>query len=298
MKKILLVCFFFVFCSNAFSQTRFARPGAHWCIRIAYVFETQFHEPIAAVDTFIQGIPCSAIPDIGYLYVQNDTVFRILEDGRVYFLYDYNAQPGDVWHVYTSTSDFNFQLDSSVIVHVTSVDTVNIRGETLRRINTAITDTPFSTYGFLFGPIIESIGNSFHFLPGPWGLVDDGIPFLTCFQDSVIGAIYFDIHNISLLDSCTCHVWLDEKIINEERIFATISPNPASASATISIGENLIGSTLTLTDITGRVLTSTKLETQNSKIETAQFANGIYFVTISNGKQSVTSKLVINSLAY
>ncbi len=73
----------------------------------------------------------------------------------------------------------------------------------------------------------------------------------------------------------------------------SISPNPATTTFTISIDESLLNSTATITDITGRRIMAVDLNTQYSLLTTETFANGIYFVTISNGTQSATKKLVV-----
>ncbi len=73
-----------------------------------------------------------------------------------------------------------------------------------------------------------------------------------------------------------------------------ISPNPATTGFTISIDENLLGSTATITDLTGREIANTKLQTLNTKLETGSLTDGIYFVTISTGTQSATRKLIVS----
>jgi len=72
-----------------------------------------------------------------------------------------------------------------------------------------------------------------------------------------------------------------------------VFPNPASSSITVSVPEALIGSTLTLTDITGREINSVWLSTANHELSTASLANGIYFVTIRNKSTLLSKKLVV-----
>ncbi len=73
-----------------------------------------------------------------------------------------------------------------------------------------------------------------------------------------------------------------------------LTPNPATTGFTISIDESLIGSIATLTDLTGREITNTKLQTLNTKLETGNLTDGIYFVTVSNGSQGTVSKLMVS----
>lgn len=71
----------------------------------------------------------------------------------------------------------------------------------------------------------------------------------------------------------------------------SIFPNPANEYIAISSGENLIGTTAVFTDITGRKVSEIKLEAQTTSLETFNWANGIYFVTIT---RYGTKKIILN----
>ena len=73
----------------------------------------------------------------------------------------------------------------------------------------------------------------------------------------------------------------------------SISPNPGINSITITIDETMLGSTLTIYDITGKKMTTAQLSTVNRQLSTENFASGIYFVTLENEKGRTTKKLVI-----
>ncbi|MES2619496.1 MAG: PKD domain-containing protein [Bacteroidota bacterium] len=74
-----------------------------------------------------------------------------------------------------------------------------------------------------------------------------------------------------------------------------IHPNPASTNVTISIDESMLGSTATVTDVTGRKMAAVQLVTSNLQLATDHFANGVYFVTVSNEEErSFTKKLVVS----
>ncbi len=72
-----------------------------------------------------------------------------------------------------------------------------------------------------------------------------------------------------------------------------MNPNPASSSVNISVNEEMIGSSLTVYDITGRKMAAVQLSVINNQLSIARFAPGVYFVTVENEKGSVTKKLVI-----
>ncbi|MCX6197950.1 MAG: T9SS type A sorting domain-containing protein [Bacteroidetes bacterium] len=79
----------------------------------------------------------------------------------------------------------------------------------------------------------------------------------------------------------------------KEDIPFSIFPNPATNPVTITIDENMLNSTATITDITGRKMAAVQLQTLNYKLETANFANGVYFISLENERGRVTKKLVI-----
>ena len=82
--------------------------------------------------------------------------------------------------------------------------------------------------------------------------------------------------------------------VNNEPDFSMF-PNPAAGSVNITINDNLVGSMLTVTDITGREIVNTRVQSSNSKLPTTGFANGIYFITVSSaGNNKLTKKLVVS----
>lgn len=70
-------------------------------------------------------------------------------------------------------------------------------------------------------------------------------------------------------------------------------PNPTSQSINIVVSGNASNlTTYTLTDISGRGLITGKLSGTRTEIDTESIAKGVYFVTLTDGKQSVSKKLV------
>ena len=71
-----------------------------------------------------------------------------------------------------------------------------------------------------------------------------------------------------------------------------LSPNPANNSVTVSMDESMIGSNLTITDVTGRRVAVVSAVNSAIRIPTSAFAQGVYFVTLENEHCRVTKKLV------
>jgi hypothetical protein len=68
-----------------------------------------------------------------------------------------------------------------------------------------------------------------------------------------------------------------------------IYPNPTSGEVFINAME---GSTIRLTDVNGRSLIQTKLHTSETNIDMSHLACGAYFIYVTNGNQSVTTKVI------
>jgi hypothetical protein len=76
--------------------------------------------------------------------------------------------------------------------------------------------------------------------------------------------------------------------------FINITPNPANNLLQIQYSDTPISGTLTVTDITGRVILVEKLDGRNATIQTGAWANGVYYAvfTAADGQRQ-TNKLVI-----
>ncbi len=73
----------------------------------------------------------------------------------------------------------------------------------------------------------------------------------------------------------------------------SIAPNPSSSVITVSTGAGILNGTLTITDMAGRVVRAAKMDSEKLVMAT-DFASGLYFVTLSNGQQSTTRKLIVS----
>jgi hypothetical protein len=69
-------------------------------------------------------------------------------------------------------------------------------------------------------------------------------------------------------------------------------PNPAKDFLTVSIA-NAENTSIDVINALGQVVLTVKNATETNTINTANLAKGVYFVTVSNGQQKSTQKLVI-----
>ena len=83
-----------------------------------------------------------------------------------------------------------------------------------------------------------------------------------------------------------------EGIEENAQILWTIFPNPAKES--ITIGHLPSTSNVTITDITGKKVYSSIIENEQVTISTANFANGVYIIQVTNNESVTNRKLVVN----
>jgi hypothetical protein len=69
---------------------------------------------------------------------------------------------------------------------------------------------------------------------------------------------------------------------------ASLFPNPASSTITLS---GVQGSSMQIFDLTGKMMLSLQNIAENQKIDVSSFAEGLYMVRISDGKNILTKKL-------
>jgi hypothetical protein len=281
MKNLLLFCLLLL-SGIAFAQAPFAKPGASWCIATMYPTGTTYSEPKTATDSVLQGRSCSFVNGVGGLFVNNDTVYRILGDGSIRFLYDYKAHAGDTWKIFMPNAPFVSSPDTSIKVHVDSVDQVDVRGTMLRRIFTSVIDTPFTHYGYTLGTVLEGVGTNYYFLPGPWGLVDDGIPSLSCFRDSTVGAIWFR-EDVLLLDSCNCHVWMGSPSIMPESK-GLLGFSPATGNLHWNLPEQATQSRLQIFTTAGAEIFSQQIFSQQGSVSVANLPAGMYICQVRDNR--------------
>jgi hypothetical protein len=72
-----------------------------------------------------------------------------------------------------------------------------------------------------------------------------------------------------------------------------IAPNPSSDAFTMTVNNALIGTTYTITDLTGRDVMSGIINATNTVIPVSGISSGAYLVTVSNGVTYITKHIAI-----
>lgn len=79
---------------------------------------------------------------------------------------------------------------------------------------------------------------------------------------------------------------------NNELKFA-VYPNPSNGVFTINVNSELVGATLKMTDISGRLIYSQSIGGLNTNFDMNQNAKGVYLVEINKDGKSATQKIII-----
>lgn len=83
----------------------------------------------------------------------------------------------------------------------------------------------------------------------------------------------------------------------EDNLISSLSvyPNPANDVVNVTNAENILVNGITVTDLNGRTVKTAKFEgVANAQINVSDLASGIYMMTVSSDKGSMTKKIVKN----
>ena len=112
--------------------------------------------------------------------------------------------------------------------------------------------------------------------------------YLLQVKDPIFG--YFTLANAFQVIAST---GINESQINSASI--TVFPNPANDVLTISISQQTISPiTISIYDITGRLMNAVKTNKNNTSIDVSNLNNGIYFINITGSDFNTSRKISIN----
>lgn len=221
--------------------------------------------------------------------LDRSTFWMIEKDKKIYLLDSIPSDTSNIWNTYRY--DFNAEKIGDRIGRygpdtIIAIDTININGTLRRRI---VADRLF--YGEK-DTLIEGVG-SIHFgldfldarasFMGPRTNPYVTWPYLVCYTANNTTEYVRD--NSACMDMWPVSV---SSVINEEE-HAVAYPNPFVEELTIEANK---GSAVYVYNIQGMKMTEDKVDAgEKVKINTANWANGMYFFTIKNGDQTITGKL-------
>lgn len=114
------------------------------------------------------------------------------------------------------------------------------------------------------------------------------------------GEYYFAIHSSSVAGTGALGVFeinvdgtMGTKAVTADSF--TVSPNPANSLVTIANADNMLINAVSVADINGRIVKTASFEgAAQAQVNVSDLANGVYMMTISSDKGSVTKKIVKN----
>lgn len=77
-----------------------------------------------------------------------------------------------------------------------------------------------------------------------------------------------------------------------ESLHFKLYPNPSQNWIYMRSGSNLLGSEILIKDINGRVISSQRLETNNTGINIENLSNGVYLLSVKNGQKEVVQRFI------
>lgn len=305
MKTNLITLLFLVVCNLANAQS-WVRSNPVWHYDYWGVAEGGFIRIAQNGDTLVAGKQCQRLvseqhtfyvagPNGGYFhvetmlpdrftYMENDTVYY-WDNGNFSILCDFTATTGDSWLIQSGTEMFMCNDSSYTIVE--STGTVNLGSEVAN--SWVLRDSVGGTFG-LSGPINSHFGAMGNYLFPTGrncdpGVIVDFYAYSFCsFQDDSLD------YNPSGEDCeyMLTHLGVDNHAAGRISIY----PNPASEWVLVETGWEE-GSFDVLTT-SGQVITSGKLDQGNLFMNTGNFSNGLYLVSLKSGSgANVVERFVI-----
>lgn len=222
MRKIILLLLVAISCS-IYAQDYYRNlfeKGKEW--NWSNVWDMEFHGTyFFDRDTLLGGKECQVFSreyvnrmtaskmkkDSGIFYEEDGKVYRWDAAGESFSLYyDFTAELGDT---------IRWGNSPVRLLEVTCVDSVELRGQKLRRLTFKnLTDAPDSQKGAFTGQWIEGIGGDLGFLSYPYIPPNDGYRFMDCLYDGKV--------------ICDCNLFTDTTIVYDKRM---LSYDPCCVSA-------------------------------------------------------------------
>ncbi len=199
-----------------------------------------------------------------------------------YTIHFQNTGTAEAQHIYlTDTLDSNIDAASFQLLAYSHQPMVQLKGNNLR-FNFTNINLPDSNTN-------EAASHSYVQYKVK---LKDNLPLGTNITNTAF--IYFDFNSPVVTNTTSNTIALATSVANlgiRNADFG-LNPNPATESVRISIDESMIGSNLTITDLTGREVLHSAVQIRNPQFDIRNLSPGVYFVTLENKTGRVTKKLV------
>ena len=220
----------------------------------------------------------------------NDTVFRYSPEAEIWhMLYDFGAQPGDIWEIQTDTYVGYGEVDQQELfkVSVDSIDQIVIGQDIHRVVYTSAWTDGIEPSDFHFGNsggrIIEGIGP----VDQAHGLIGQSVFEMLPLQNPSFACFLSNGELIWGSDSSPCNA-LSVEESERNLVELSIYPNPALEKLNISVNEALPKSG-EIYNTLGMRVESFSISDRETQVDIHKLNPGIYFlkVQLENGQNAV-----------
>lgn len=253
-------------------------------VRITYVQDTiingvsckQLNKRLYQENTFTGTVQSYNIGSV-FTYENNGVVF-IRYSGVFDTLYNFNAIPGESWHV-PGTSPVSA---CNAVSRIEVIDTATVFFHQVPLKLLIVHYHYFETGHPFVDTIIERIGSLRQYMV-PWDIclsLADGHEGgeLRCYSDNLIGEFKHNFYS-----PCTAIIGIEE--MNETAAHLTVFPNPTANVVYIVSNKHITKEDtfyITLKEVTGRILQSYPASPINTPVDLANYPPGIYYLHIAN----------------
>ncbi len=105
--------------------------------------------------------------------------------------------------------------------------------------------------------------------------------------------ITIELSDLQIRTKFFCEVFLsdDNGLVQEE---ISIYPNPTKDVITVNVPENFINSTFTISDLAGREVLTSTVNSNQMNLDLSLLNNGYYIFTVRNGVNQITKKIAVS----
>ena len=306
----------------AAQSTEFAPVGAVW----KYWNSQEWSPPYGAFyryrhvthDTIIDGYPCKGVSgspkkyngqhdaynkSFLYLRTSNDSVFvkyLSIDDDNWHFLYDFGAEPGDIWLIRSPDADLQYDtLYYQIQMLVVDTGTTHVLGQDLKYIalenincdkwssdrtgcgvftqQEIAGDYPPSDNSSYRSTVLEKVGGYGYLYPFQ---IEAQIPEYSC-SYSCGTSCYVERQSGYAIGTNDCELLLDRR---QQLAWSNLSykQNPSQETISIAIKSSHAVHRLRVIDMLGRKVYNIESRTQETTISTAGWAPGVYVLQVAN----------------
>lgn len=312
MLKRTLVYLFLFATATGFAHPQFVQPGAEWwySFKGGFIYSEGWHHVFFEKDTVVANIACKKLVDETFSrysstattpYIKRVYPIFVRQKGDSVFIYQSpawvlrwrtNPAPGDSYLV--QKDGWNSQNFGRITVD--SIRQININGLVVNKIyQHGVFGSGAVSQGSGNVVIYSHIGPSYGVFDYTtcWGSFDCYDSYLCRYKNNMVPLYHFNSPYCDVISN-THHASPDIEI--------TVSPNPCTDEIVFDLGQTTLlkNSRLSITDQSGKLLrvivgvTASGPDNNRIKVETADWASGLYFYFLTHETGTLAGKFVKN----